>query len=329
MAQILTILWTANGRIHQAADELLGFACALSQESGASLSTVLLGAERELAEDCAGRTCGKVLFVDNPHLRTSQPDLCLSAAQQIVQQLDPDLVLFPSTPSEHEIAVRLAARLGAGLASDCISIEWSGDRFRMVRPVFGGKAQAEVEGTTRPVLATLHAGAAQENAEATPSAEVEPLPVAVDESSARSRSLGRLPQEAGEGPSLVDARVIVSGGRGIGGRDGFEQLQELARLLGGAVGSSRAAVDADWVPASTQVGQTGKSVAPDLYLAVGISGASQHVAGIARAKHVIAINSDPEAPILSGVAEIGVVADWKEVIPALIREMRQRLGDAG
>lgn len=233
-------------------------------------------------------------------------------------------VLFPGDDLGRELAPRFAYRAGAGVATEAAQVSWEDGRLVTRRPVYGGKAVATL---TLPG----HVGVIQVKDRAFDPAEpagtgagsIETLPA---EGGSPRLTVREQVREESEGVPLEEAAVVVAGGRGIGGPEPFQkELAELARLLGGAVGASLAAVDAGWVPQSYQVGQTGKSVAPDLYLAVGISGASQHVAGITGARHVVAINKDGEAPIFR-VAELGVVGDWKEVLPALTRAVQELRG---
>lgn len=226
-----------------------------------------------------------------------------------------EVVLFANDTYSQELAPRLAHRLGGACAGDGIGIERAGGRIRVTRQVYGGKAQAVIELKRSPAVVWLRA----RSFDASPLPPVQTVPIASD---ARTRIVERNTTGAGEA-RLEEARVIVSGGRGIGGPEGFrEELQPLAQLLGAQVAASRAACDAGWVPPTWQVGQTGKKVAPELYLAIAITGASQHMAGISEAKNIAAINIDPEAPIFKH-ARFGIVEDYRKVVPLLRRKLEE------
>lgn len=257
----------------------------------------------------------------NPALAGLPGEAVLAALLAACRELQPELVLLLGDLTGREVAPRLAARLNAGLLTDCVAFA-ADDELYAVRPVYGGKALAEVAWTTPVKVATVRprayaaAARAAAGAGAAPAA-VAPLPTPDLKAVAEPVRVLAETREADGAGDLENARVIVSGGRGIGGADGFAQLREAALLLCGTVGASRAAVDAGWASPALQVGQTGKAVAPDLYLAVGISGAPQHLAGIAAAQQVVAINSDPDAPMFRRAAA-GIVGDWRQVVPALI-----------
>lgn len=317
--RVLTVVLSAGGRDVASGRDL---AAAVSEIVGLEASVLVLGDAASAAAVAAGLD-GVVRYVDSPQLADGSLDVAVAAAHAAFATIGPDVVLLPGGPTEQELGARLAARAGSALASDCVALS-VGDGVRFERPIFGGKANAEVVVRGHPAFATIRAGALRATA-AHVGAQVSVLDVGALDATVRVAPLGRIADQTGAGVDLAAAPVIVSGGRGIGGPEGFAQLAELASLLGGAVGASRMAVDAGWVPSSIQVGQTGKTVSPDVYIAVGISGASQHLSGMAGAKHVVAINKDARAPIF-GVAEVGAVGDWKALFPPLVAELRRIRG---
>lgn len=315
-------------------------------ESGTpSRSTLeLLGAAQRLATGlqepiCAGVLSGgdasvlhgygaEVVYrVNHPLLNEYQADLYLLALEHMAQTADPRVFLLPGDSLGRDLAARFAFRLGGGVVTDVIDVDVQASAKipRFTRQAYGGKALAVMIPKTFPVVATLKPRTFDP---AAPAGEREgrevPVEPPLDAGHARTRLVERV-QEETTGVKLEDARVVISGGRGLGGPEGFEGLVELARVLKGAVGASRAATDAGWVPSSMQVGQTGKTVSPDLYIAVGISGATQHVAGISGAKTIVAINTDPEASIFK-VAHFGIVGDYKAIIPSLTAKCRELMG---
>ncbi|MGD8491100.1 MAG: electron transfer flavoprotein subunit alpha/FixB family protein, partial [Anaerolineae bacterium] len=240
-----------------------------------------------------------------------------STLAALVEEVEPAIVLIGATAMGKDLAPRLAARLGVGLASECIAFELDGDRLVATRPIFAGKALAKVRLAGDPQIATLRPNvlAAPEPDEGA-TATIETVSVAGGEIRARVVDI----VGAGEGEiDVAEADIIVSGGRGVGDPEGFAPVRSLARTLGAAVGASRAAVDAGWIEHAHQVGQTGKTVTPNLYIACGISGAIQHLAGMKTAKAIVAVNTDPEAPIFK-VANYGIVGDLFEVLPLLEKE---------
>jgi electron transfer flavoprotein alpha subunit len=251
-------------------------------------------------------------------------DAALQAHEWVCSETEPAAVLLSKTDAGSDLGPRLAARLGAGLAQDCTSVglDASGN-LTATRPVYGGNAVARVSfGPGKTGLAIVR-GKLYEPLEADPSrtGEIIESSPQIDPARVRVRSLRRVEQEA-TGIRLEDAAVVVSGGRGLGGPEPFEQLTELAGLLGGAVGASRAACDAGWIDHASQVGLTGKTITPELYITVGISGASQHMAGCSGSKNIVAINSDDSANIFKD-SRYGVVGDWKAVLPAFLATVRE------
>ena len=248
-------------------------------------------------------------------------DAATDSLTALAKEIRPGIILFSRSDGGSVIAPRLAMRLDAAFARDCTAVERKDIDVTVTRPVYGGNANAlfKLNGPG-PHVIMLRPGAYEPEAPSDDS----PEPVHFDPIAhiRESRSeLLRTVQEAQEGVRLEDAEVVVSGGRGLGGPEPFRQLEELAGILGGAVGASRAACDAGWIDHSHQVGLTGKSVSPRLYLSFGISGASQHMAGCSSARNIVAVNTDPDASIF-GDARFGVVGDWKNVLPALISAVR-------
>jgi electron transfer flavoprotein alpha subunit len=232
----------------------------------------------------------------------------------LIESEKPDAILFPSTFAARDVQARLVGKLGVGVIANATGIEYDGDQLKVTVP-YGAETVAwvTVEGGG-PAIVQMRPKSFTADAVGG-SAEVRPVSMPVEASACRVKVLENVEQNA-EGPNLEEASIIVSGGRGIGKAENFALLESLAHQLGGAVGASRAVVDAGWIPYSHQVGQTGKTVKPDLYIACGISGAIQHIAGMGGSKRIIAINSDPEAPIFEH-ADLGIVGDAQVVVPKL------------
>jgi len=266
----------------------------------------------------------KVYAVTHPLLAQYQVDLYLAAMEALCRDVSPRIVLIGRTNEGRELAPRLAFRLGVGLAQDCleVSVDAGSKTLLANRPVYGGNAIAVVRCNYNPQIAAIRPKV-YEPLEPDPSrqGQVVSFPVELDPSQARSQVINVV-EEAAEGVKLEDARVVVSGGRGLGGPEPFQDLEILAKLLGGAVGASRAAVDSGWVPSSYQVGLTGKTITPEVYITVAISGASQHMAGCSGAKVIVAINKDAESNIFKE-ARYGVVGNWEQVVPAFTEAVRE------
>ncbi len=327
LTNIVTAVWAWGGRVSAAARDLVQSAGTLAAETGGELGVLALGTGAQIAADTL-RAAGAdvVLTCEEEALDTAPGEAGLAALVAGCEVLRPSLVLLPADSLGRDWAPRLGYRLGAGLVTEVT--DWSLEEGRPVfqRLVFGGKAIATMTVAGGPAIATVRPGAGRRDEP--PRAgrgEARDLGLAIEAWPSWPRLLRRQTEER-QGPGLEEARAIVSGGRGLGGPEGFEPLGELALTLGGAVGASRAAVDEGWAPPTWQIGQTGKTVAPDLYVAVGISGASQHLVGCSRAKTIVAINRDPEAPIFD-YARLGVVGDWREVVPALTVALKEMLAD--
>ncbi|HLT58920.1 MAG: electron transfer flavoprotein subunit alpha/FixB family protein [Limnochordales bacterium] len=323
---IVVLAWGGGAEPAAAVKEVLGGARRLADASGRAVVAGALGPAAQGAPAMITYGADRVLTVEHDALAQADADAYVDAAEAVCRQVGDGLVLLPGDRLGWEIAPRLAHRLQAGLVTDCVAVDWDGSRFVMTKPVYGGKAMARLAATTGVQVAlvrnrTMEALAADPGRTGT----VEPL--TVSPTSGRVKVVAHKAEESAGQVRLEDAPVVVAGGRGLGGPEPFKELEEIARLLGGAVGASLAAVDAGWISPAHQVGQTGKSVAPDLYIAVGISGASQHVAGMSGSRTIVAINKDPEAPIFR-VAHVGAVGDYKEILPAFLEELRRIKGSA-
>ncbi len=315
----------SGGELSSTTLELLAAGQKVAADLGEDLSVALLGDTLDAAAQSAiAHGAQKVYAVNHPLLADYQVDLHLTALEALCKDTAPRVVLVARTNEGRELAPRLAFRLGVGLAQDCleVSVDTAEKQLLANRPVYGGNAIAVVSCDQTPQIAAIRPKA-YEPAEADSSrqGEVISFPVKLDASMALTQVVETVLEEA-EGIKLEDAHIVISGGRGLGGPEPFAQLEELAKIMGGTVGASRAAVDSGWVPSSYQVGLTGKTITPDLYIMVAISGASQHMAGCSGAKVIVAINKDAEANIFKE-ARYGVVGDWETVLPALTAALRE------
>jgi electron transfer flavoprotein alpha subunit len=315
----------SGGELASTTLELLAAGQKVAADLGEDLSVALLGDTLDAAAQAAiARGAQKVYAVNHPLLADYQVDLHLNALEALCKETSPRVILVARTNEGRELAPRLAFRLGVGLAQDCleVSVDASEKKLLANRPVYGGNAIAVVSCDQTPQIAAIRPKA-YEPAEADSSrqGEVISFPVELDASMALTQVVDTVLEEA-EGIKLEDAHIVISGGRGLGGPEPFAHLEELAKIMGGTVGASRAAVDSGWVPSSYQVGLTGKTITPDLYIMVAISGASQHMAGCSGAKVIVAINKDAEANIFKE-ARYGVVGDWETVLPALTAALRE------
>ena len=315
----------SGGELSSTTLELLAAGQKVAADLGEDLSVALLGDTLDAAARSAiAHGAQKVYAVNHPLLADYQVDLHLTALEALCKDTAPRVVLVARTNEGRELAPRLAFRLGVGLAQDCleVSVDTAEKQLLANRPVYGGNAIAVVSCDQTPQIAAIRPKA-YEPAEADSSrqGEVISFPVELDASMALTQVVETVLEEA-EGIKLEDAHIVISGGRGLGGPEPFAQLEELAKIMGGTVGASRAAVDSGWVPSSYQVGLTGKTITPDLYIMVAISGASQHMAGCSGAKVIVAINKDAEANIFKE-ARYGVVGDWETVLPALTAALRE------
>ncbi len=322
---VLVVGQTSGDVLDSTAAELLAAGQSVAGALGEELSIALLGDSVDAAgQQAIAHGADRVYAVTNPLLAEYQADLYLAALDALCRDANPRIVLVARTAEGRELAPRLAFRLGVGLAQDCleVSVDESSKTLLANRPVYGGNAIAVVSCEHTPQIAAIRPKAYEPTEpDSSRQGQVVSFPVELDASQVRTRVVETVKEES-EGVKLEEARVVVSGGRGLGGPEPFAGLEDLAKLLGGAVGASRAAVDSGWVPASYQVGLTGKAITPDLYITVAISGASQHMAGCSGAKCIVAINKDADANIFKE-ARYGVVGDWETVIPALTEAVRE------
>lgn len=308
--------------------ELLGEGRKLAGQLGVKLAAVLLGENMEAAaKNLIAYGADEVYMVDHPSLKRFNDESYADIFVQLIEKYKPEIVLMGATTYGRSLAPRVASRLNTGLTADCTKLEIDMEKRLLLqtRPAFGGNLMATIIcPDRRPQMSTVRPKVMKAlEPDSSRNGEIIKPDVVIPEN-VRVKVLDVVSTLC-EKVSLAEADIIVSGGRGMGDPKNFALIQELADVLGGAVGASRATVDAGWVDYSHQVGQTGKTVGPKIYFACGISGAVQHLAGMSSSDTIIAINKDPEAPIFK-VADIGIVGDVLEVLPALISEFKKRLG---
>ncbi|HYF96150.1 MAG TPA: electron transfer flavoprotein subunit alpha/FixB family protein [Symbiobacteriaceae bacterium] len=326
MQNVLVYGGSAGGHLTRGALEALSAGAALARALGGELHAAVVGPDAaQAAAQAIAHGAVHVYAVTDPILAEYQPELYRDALLAAVTAAGACITLLAQDSQGRELAPRLAWRLEAACVTECTGFRVEGGMVRWLRPVYGGKAVATY-GSRRDRQVVALRPRAQDPAVAVPNrtGTVQAVPFSASPEVAVSRIAQRI-CAATEGVPLGEARIVVAGGRGMGGAEAFAALQHLAGVLGAAMGASRAACDAGWVPPHWQVGQTGTLIAPDLYIAVGISGASQHLAGISGAKTVVAINKDAEAPIFRR-ANLGLVADYKTVLPALTEELKRLVG---
>ena len=323
MAGTLIVAESDEGRLRPEFWELVTAGRALSAAAPGGLAVALLGSSAgSAAEDARGAGAAEVHLVEDEKLAEPWPEAHAEALAELCSELTPEVVILPRTVLGSEVAARLAIRLACPLIQDAVDIELDGRGLRARRPVFGGAVLATVYATAQPsvVVPRPHVFPAAEPSGGAPCPLVRHRPSFAAE---LRTQCGPRTRYATTGVDIERASVIIAGGAGLGGPEPFELLREVADLLGGAVAASRPACDAGWVDSALQVGLTGKTVAPELYMAVGISGAIQHLMGCSSSQVIVAVNTDPAAPILN-VANYGVVGDWREVIPAFRDALRAR-----
>ncbi len=322
---VLVVAEHLDGQLKRISFECVAAAADIAASRGGHVLALVLGTSlpAALAEQLGQAGAQTVFTADDGSLQDYAPERFAQVVADTVRRADPAVVLFGATARGRDLAPRVAAKLGVGLASDCTGFAVKDGRLVITRPMYAGKAIAQVALQGSPQMATVRPNIFPP-AEVAPDRQATIEPVAVGEIAAHA-VVEEFQAKGGDRPELTEANIIVSGGRGMGGPENYVVIEALADALGAAVGASRAAVDAGWRPHSDQVGQTGKTVSPSLYVACGISGAIQHLAGMRTSKVIVAINKDPDAPIFK-VADYGIVGDLFDVVPAL-REAIGELND--
>jgi len=324
---VLIFCETKEGKLAAIATELLGCGRKLADDLGQELSAVLVGSGvSEPAKEAIACGADKVYVADDPQLKDYQSDSYVSAMEKVVGQATPQILLMGQTSIGRDLAPALAFRLKTAAALGCLelAIDPQSKLLLQTKPVYGGNALAVFATESFPQIATVRAKT-MTPLEPDPSrkGEVVKVEAGLDPSVIRTKVLEKVAEKV-EGIKLEDADVVVCGGRGIGSTEGFAQLEELARMLKGAVGATRPPCDNEWVPAGAQIGLTGKIVAPELYIAIALSGSSQHMSGCSGSKTIVAINKDPEANIFRE-ARFGLVGDWKKALPAFTDKLKELL----
>lgn len=312
-----------DGAFRKISFELASTARRLADQLGEEVCAVLCGAGVEgIAAELGKYGADKVFVADNPVLEPYTTDAHAAAVAKVVKENDPSILLIGASTQGKDLSARLVGKLATGLATDCTDVKIADGRLLAVRPMYAGKCFGEVTIASSPQMATLRPNVFPA-VESPKAGTVVKFDAGLDPGQLKTKIVEVQKDTSGK-VDLTEANIIVSGGRGMKGPEGYAILEELAAVLGATVGASRAAVDAGWRPQSDQVGQTGKVVSPNLYIACGISGAIQHLAGMSSSKFIVAINKDPEAPIFAK-ADYGIVDDLFKVVPEFTKECKKLL----
>jgi electron transfer flavoprotein alpha subunit len=322
--KILTFAEQRDNKFKKPAFEAVRTARTLADEAGGDVVGLVVGSDvQSIAPSLGGYGAKNVLVAQDPRLQFYSPTAYAKIVAEAARSQQATLVVIPATAMGKDLAPRVAVKLGAGLAVDCTGVKVEGGAVVATRPVYAGKALIDVKMNAGVNVVTLRPNVFNPGTNDGTVAPTENAGVALGDEDFAS-IVKEIKQSSGK-LDVAEADIIVSGGRGLKGPENFAMVEELAELLGGAVGASRAVVDAGWRPHDEQVGQTGKTVSPSLYIAVAISGAIQHLAGMSSSKYIVAINKDKDAPIFQ-VATYGIVGDAFEVVPALTAEAKKLLG---
>ena len=321
---VLVIAETQEGTPNKITYEMLTAAQEVAGTLEYNVAVAVLGEDLdadELAADLGARGADTVYLLDDEGLAEYAVEPYAAALQQLIEEEEPELVLFGMTPIGRDLAPSVAGKLQAGLASDITGLTVEDDELLITRPMYAGQVIATVKVNGSPVLATVRSNT-WAAAQATSDDEADVEEFEVDDLPESRLEILSVSEKSGDRPALTEASTIVSGGRGIQGPENFYLIEDFADLIGAAVGTTRAVVDAGWRPYEEQVGQTGKTVSPQLYFAIGISGALQHLSGMRTSKVIVAVNKDPDAPIFR-VADYGIVGDLFDVLPAMTDAINQ------
>jgi len=322
---IMAYCEVSEGKLTEISTEVLGCGRRLAYDLGEQVSAVILGRGiSDSAKEAISLGADKVYVVDDPLLEHYQTDIYLSAMEKLATQLKPQIILMGQTTIGRDLAPSLAFRLETAATLDCVDLAIDNDSKRLLqtKPVYGGNALAIFTTDRNPQIATVRKKAMKSlEPDATKSGEIIKTDMDLNPQVIRAKVLEKMPEQA-EGIRLEAAKVVVGGGRGIGSAEGFDKLNELAVMFNGVVGASRAACDNGWFPTTKQIGLTGKVIIPDIYFAIGISGAIQHMAGCYGAENIIAINKDDGANIFRE-AHYGVVGDWKLVLSGFMNKLKE------
>lgn len=314
-----------DGKLSGVSFELLGKAQDLAKDLGTDVTAVLLGSKVEgLCDHLAEYGADRVILVDDPALKDYTTEPYAHAIDEVIKKYKPEIFIYGATAIGRDLAPRVSARVRTGLTADCTKLEIDPESklFRMTRPAFGGNIMATIMCPDhRPQMSTVRPGVMQKkDRQAGAKAKIEKFNPDFKKNDKFVEILEIIKEESSK-KDIMDAKILVSGGRGVGSKENFKILQDLADVLGATVSSSRAAVDSGWTEKDQQVGQTGKTVRPHVYFAIGISGAIQHLAGMEESDIIIAINKDESAPIFD-VADYGIVGDLNKIVPALTAKLK-------
>jgi electron transfer flavoprotein alpha subunit len=321
---ILVVGEAAEGKLLPITAEILGAGRKLADELKEPLVCIIIGTGLgDTGKAAVAAGADKVLLADDAQLKDYENSTYMQVMEKAVAELAPKVIIMGQTANGRDLAPRLAFKLGVSAVMDCLELAIDGGKLQCTRPVYGGNAKAIFTSDAVPQIATLRVKAGTPLApDAGRAGEVVAFAVALDASKIKAKVLETIKEEVA-GVKIEDASAVIAGGRGMGGPEPFtKELADLAKILKGAVGASRPPCDNKWVPDSIQIGLTGKIIAPELYIAVGISGSSQHMSGCSGAKCIVAINKDPEANIFKE-ARFGVVGDWKVVLPAFTAKVKE------
>jgi electron transfer flavoprotein alpha subunit len=322
--KILVFAEQRDNKLKKSAFEVVHTARTIADQTGGEVIALVIGDQvKAIAAELAGYGATKIVVVQQPKLGKYSTTAYIKIIAELAKKEKADIILFSATAMGKDSAPRVAVKLDAGIASDCTALRVDGGDIIATRPVYAGKALTEIKINSAVKIFTLRPNVFPAGTSTGATATIEDADIPLAESDFASLGI-----ETIQAPGKIDvaeADIIVTGGRGMKGPENFKMIEDLAGALGGAVGASRAVVDAGWRPHSEQVGQTGKTVSPSLYIAVAVSGSIQHLAGMSSSKYIVAINKDKEAPIFQ-IADYGIVADAFDIVPAITLETKKLLG---